>query len=279
MALEGDLEDVGFAGLIQMACSEKKTAQLTIRSPEGKGDVFFHAGDIVHAELGLLEGERAFYRLLEWTSGRFRLSTESPPPSTRTIRISCQRLLMEGMYRLDERQMAAPEAAHSDESPGHAELRLGTNLRTLVSQLEQRMAQCDEQRLKAKPSLLLHVLADLVNDVAKFSERIPDARLAGSLQKALLRVNDDFPYTRILQAHSNRLSVETAIGLYNNATNTPETRDYFLKHLRQALVKVLEHFFELFAACFENTSGAQQWRDTFRVYLADLTQAVTQVAP
>jgi hypothetical protein len=80
MALEGDLEDVALTLLIQMACSDKKTARLTIRAPEGKGDVFFEAGEIVHAEVGLLEGEKAVYRLLASTSGRFRLSTESPPP-------------------------------------------------------------------------------------------------------------------------------------------------------------------------------------------------------
>jgi hypothetical protein len=281
LALEGDLEDVGFAGLIQMACSEKKTAQLTVLSPDGKGDVFVHAGEIVHAELGLLEGERAFYKLLEWTSGRFRLNSGSSPPPTRTIQISCHRLLMEGMSRLDERQMgrAALDAAHTDESPGDAQLRFETGLLALVSQLEQRMARCDEQRLKANPSLLLRVLADLVNDVAKFSERIPDARLAGSLRKALLRVNDDFPYTRILRANSNRLSVETAIGLYNSATDTLKTRDYFLKQLRQALVRVLEHLFEFLAACFESANGEQRWRDAFRAYLADLTQAVTQIVP
>jgi hypothetical protein len=115
MALEGDLEDVVLTGLIQMACSERKTARLTIRAPEGTGDVFFHAGEIVHAELGLLAGEKALYGLLGWTSGRFQLSTGSPPPSTRTIKTSCHRLLMEGIRRLDERRMssAAPEAAHT----------------------------------------------------------------------------------------------------------------------------------------------------------------------
>jgi len=281
MALEGDLEDVELTGLIQMACSERKTARLTVRAPEGKGDVFFHAGEIVHAELGLLAGEKALYGLLGWTSGRFQLSTGSPPPSTRTIKTSCHRLLMEGMCRLAEGQVdhEAPGAAHTEGSPGKAEFRLEADLLALVSQLEQRMARCDERKLKAKPSLLLHVLADLVNDVAKFSERIPEARLTGSLGKALLRVSDDFPYARILRANSNRLSVQAAIGLYDNATDTPETRDFFLKQLRQALLRVLEELFEFFAAYFEDADEEQQWRDTFRVYLADLTQAVTRIVP
>jgi hypothetical protein len=279
MALEGDLEDVVLTGLIQMACSERKTARLTIRAQEGKGEVFFHAGEIVHAEFGLLEGEKALYRLLGWTSGRFRLSTGSPPPATRTIQIGWNKLLMEGMRRLDERRMgsAAPEGAHTDGSSGKAELRLEADLLALVSRLEQRMARCDERKLKAKPSLLLQVLGDLVNDVAEFSERIPDARLAGSLRKALLRVNEEFPYARILRANSNRLSVQTAIGVYDNWTDTSETRDYVLKQLRQALLQILEEFFEFFAAYFEDAEGEQQWRDTFRVYLADLTQAATQI--
>jgi hypothetical protein len=280
MALEGDLGDVALTLLIQMACSDKKTARLTIRAPEGKGDVFFEAGEIVHAEVGLLEGEKAVYRILGFTSGRFRLSRESPPPSARTIQISWNNLLMEGMRLIDERQMgsAAPEAAHTDGSPGKAELRLEADLLALVSRLEQQIPRCDERKLKVKPSLLLQVLGDLVNDVAEFSERIPDARLAGSLRRALLRVNDEFPYARILPANSNRLSVQTAIGLYANSTDA-KTRDYFLRQLRQALLQVLEEFFEFFATCFESADGEQQWRDTFRVYLADLTQAVTRIAP
>jgi hypothetical protein len=281
MALEGDLEDVVLTGLIQMACSERKTARLTIRAPEGKGEVFFHAGEIVHAEFGLLEGEKALYRLLGWTSGRFRLSTGSSPPPTRTIQISWNKLLMEGMRRLDERRLGktAPEAAHTEGSHGKAELRLETDLLALVSQLEQRMARGDERKMKAKPSLLLQVLGDLVNDVAEFSERIPDARLAGSLRKALQRVNDEFPYARILRAASNRLSVQTAMGVYDNWADTTETRDYFLKQLRQALLQILEEFFEFFAAYFENADGEQQWRDTFRVYMADLTEAANRIVP
>ncbi|MGZ6971427.1 MAG: DUF4388 domain-containing protein [Thermoanaerobaculia bacterium] len=280
MALEGDLEDVALTLLIQMACSDKKTARLTIRALEGKGDVFFEAGEIVHAEVGLLEGEKAVYRLLGSTSGRFRLSTESPPPSRRTIQIGWNKLLMEGMRLLDERRMgsAAPEGAPTDGSPGKAELRLEADLLALVSRLEQQIPRCDERNLKAKPSLLLQVLEELVNDVAEFSERIPDARLKGSLQKALLRVNDEFPYARILPANSNRLSVQTAIDLYDHSTDT-ETRNYFLKQLRQALLQVLEEFFEFFATCFESADGDRQWRDTFRVYLADLTRAVTQIVP
>lgn len=280
MALEGDLEDVVLTGLIQMACSEKKTARLTIRAPEGKADVFFHAGEIVHAEFGLLEGEKALYKLLGWTSGRFRLNTGCPPPSTRTIQISWNKLLMEGMRRLDEgRKNGGPEGARAERSSGSAELQLEADLLALVSQLEQRMARCDERKLKAKPSLLLQVLGDLVNDVAGFSERIPDPRLAGSLQKALLRVNDEFPYARILRAKSNRLSVQTAIDVYNNWSDTAETRDYLLKQLRQVLLQILEEFFEFFAACFENAGREQQWRDTYRVYLADLTQAATEIVP
>jgi Domain of unknown function (DUF4388) len=280
MAFEGDLQDVGLTLLIQMTCSDKKTARLSIRAPEGKGNVFFHAGEIVHSEVGLLEGEKAVYRLLGWTSGRFRLSTGSPPPSTRTIQIGWNNLLMEGMRLIDERRMgsAAPEAAPADGSPGEADFRLEADLLSLVSRLEQQIPRCDERKLKANPSLVLQVLGELVNDVAEFSERIPDPRLNGSLQKALLRVNDEFPYARILAANSNRLSVQTAIGLYDNSTDT-ETRDYFLKQIRQALLQVLEEFFEFFATCFENADGEQQWRDTFRVYLADLTRAVTQIVP
>lgn len=281
MSLEGDLEDVVLSGLIQMACSEKKTARLTIRAPEGKGDVFFHEGEIVHAEFGLLEGEKALYKVLGWTSGRFRLSTGCPPPATRTIRISWNKLLMEGMRRLDEgrRDDAGQQAANNEGGPGTTELRLETDLLALVSQLEQRMARCDGRKLKAKPPLLLQVLGDLVNDVAEFSERIPDARLADSLRKALLRVNDEFPYARILRAKSNRLSVQTAISVYSNWTDTAESREYLLRQLRQVLLQILEEFFEFFAACFENADAGQQWRDTYRVYLADLTQAVTEIVP
>ena len=101
MALEGNLSDIDVADLIQLNCQSGARARLTAKRGDEVAELYFDTGQVVHAEMGNLQGAEAAYRLLAWESGTFDLEKEVPPPDV-TISIPWSALILEGMRRLDE---------------------------------------------------------------------------------------------------------------------------------------------------------------------------------
>lgn len=97
----GDLTNMGVVELIQALELGSKTAIIRFKYKTHEGVVYFKKGRIVHAEVGKLKGEKAFYLILNWTEGSFQIEfTEHN--IMETITISNQGLLMEGLRRIDE---------------------------------------------------------------------------------------------------------------------------------------------------------------------------------
>jgi hypothetical protein len=68
-----------------------------------KAEVHFQKGAITEVALENLEGEEAFYRLLEWEEGQFQFQPQESVPTASKITKDTMQLLMEGLRRLDER--------------------------------------------------------------------------------------------------------------------------------------------------------------------------------
>src|SRR5206468_6427394 len=70
--------------------------------------VWVRDGQVIDAELGPLAGEAAFWRLMTWETGQFRVEFG---PVDRDLRIDggTQSLLMEAMRRVDEISRSAEE--------------------------------------------------------------------------------------------------------------------------------------------------------------------------
>jgi hypothetical protein len=66
-----------------------------------QGQIYIEGGMIVHAAVGTLVGEKAFYRLLSLTGGEFHLQPFKPPPE-RTVHGQWEFLLMEAARIHDE---------------------------------------------------------------------------------------------------------------------------------------------------------------------------------
>lgn len=97
----GDLSNMGVVELIQALELGSKTAIIHLKYKTHEGVIYFKKGRIVHAEVGKLKGEKAFYLILNWTEGSFQIEfTEHNV--VETITISNQGLLMEGLRRIDE---------------------------------------------------------------------------------------------------------------------------------------------------------------------------------
>jgi CheY-like chemotaxis protein/predicted regulator of Ras-like GTPase activity (Roadblock/LC7/MglB family) len=100
-ALEGDLQMMNLASIIQINCEERNQARLTLHHQGKIGVIYFKDGGMIHAETGDLSGDEAIYSLLSWDNGSFRLKM-GVEPAIQTIQKSWSALLLEGMRRIDE---------------------------------------------------------------------------------------------------------------------------------------------------------------------------------
>ena len=80
---------------------EPSATARVFRFADGNGEIGFSEGQIVDARLGSVRGEEAFYQMLTLADGEFRIDPDYKL-TERTIDVSPEGLVLEGMRRLDE---------------------------------------------------------------------------------------------------------------------------------------------------------------------------------
>jgi len=158
MALEGNLQDMNVADLIQHNCQERKTARLDIRHRNQQATLFFEGGNVKHATLGDLQGEEVIYRILDWQDGTFSLEV-GPETPHRSITRSWSGLLLEGAKRLDEANKGTTPQTEN-----------GTN------STSQKITEQEEKPMAKKKSELL---ADALTELLQESSDIDGAAVVG----------------------------------------------------------------------------------------------------
>jgi len=103
----GSLAEMSIPDMVQVLWHGRKTCALRIQTGKGTGEIHFAEGQVVDARWEQIFGEEAFYRMLALHEGEFRLEP-GVEPSGRTIAVSPEALLLEGMRRLDEGMLNAP---------------------------------------------------------------------------------------------------------------------------------------------------------------------------
>jgi DNA-binding response OmpR family regulator len=99
--VSGSLSEMSLPEMVQVLWHGRKTGALRIQAQKVNGEIHFSDGQIIHASWDQLVGEEAFYRMITLKEGEFRLETGGDLPQ-RTIMISPEALLLEGMRLLDE---------------------------------------------------------------------------------------------------------------------------------------------------------------------------------
>jgi len=105
--VSGSLAEMSIPDMVQVLWHGRKTCALRIQTAKGTGEIHFSEGQIVDARWEQVFGEEAFYRMLALHEGEFRLDP-GVEASGRTIAVSPEALLLEGMRRLDEGMLNAP---------------------------------------------------------------------------------------------------------------------------------------------------------------------------
>ena len=99
--VSGSLDDMSFTDLIQILSAGRKSLCVRLMQGDITGYVFVKDGNVVHAQIGDLSGEAAFYEMMRWTTGAFNATQCAEFPND-TIHVSTMSLLMEGARLADE---------------------------------------------------------------------------------------------------------------------------------------------------------------------------------
>jgi len=101
----GELSQISLPDLIQLFAVNRKsgTIELTRRTGDRDeyGTISLVEGDVVQAATGVVEGEKALFRLLAWTTGSFAFS-HGGGDVPHQIQTPTRSLVMEGMRQVDE---------------------------------------------------------------------------------------------------------------------------------------------------------------------------------
>jgi DNA-binding response OmpR family regulator len=100
-ALNGTVGELGLVDLFSSLESWQKSAVVVCEDEARVARVWVRDGQVIDAELESLSGADAFYRLLTWDAGVFRVEFGAIDRAA-AIRTATQALLLEGIRRMDE---------------------------------------------------------------------------------------------------------------------------------------------------------------------------------
>jgi hypothetical protein len=276
--IKGDLKSVSLVTLVQLISQEGKSGALFLSRGRERGVIFLDEGELIHAMVGELVGAKAFYRLLDWDEGTFRMSEHVEMPQ-RTIESPLNHLLLEGLRRIDETREKGQEQSKPLTQADIAQDKAFENdLILLLSNLEYARAKLADRKHRRRPALALRALAEMTNEVVAFSEsRLNSQAKTNSLVTALDRAGEVYPRARLLQPEQNRLSPQTVQNLYSSWKGNSSGRHQTFNQIALGIVDVLETHFSLLIDHFNASSKADQWGETSDVFVKDLKQAIKRV--
>jgi CheY-like chemotaxis protein len=116
-ALDGRLSLLDLPSVIQMISQSRQSGALHINAGQTDGIIFFDAGEILHAESGLLAGEDAVTHMVKECNGASSGVYKFVPGSASTIRTvqrSVAGLILDALREVDEQERdLAVERGHS----------------------------------------------------------------------------------------------------------------------------------------------------------------------
>jgi CheY-like chemotaxis protein/Flp pilus assembly protein TadD len=108
-ALTGSVRDLGLLDVFQSLDGWKKDALVRCENGGQLARVWVREGQIVDAELGPVSGAAAFWRLMTWENGEFRVDFSEATRRETRIQGGTQAALVEAMRRVDELARIAEE--------------------------------------------------------------------------------------------------------------------------------------------------------------------------
>jgi CheY-like chemotaxis protein len=132
-ALTGSVRDLGLLDLFRSLESWRKDAVVRCEKGGQLARVWVRGGEVIDAELGPVSGDVAFWRLMTWEDGEFRVDFAEAGKRERRIHGGTQGALLEAMRRVEELARVAQA------------LPMDTQLTVDVARLEARLADLPDE--------------------------------------------------------------------------------------------------------------------------------------
>ena len=107
--VSGTLEDMGITDIIQVLNMGMKTAKVILLQGGQRGEIYLKSGKIVCVEYGDLYGSDAFFELIGWNSGEFRIF-HGQTTDTVNVTMETMTLLLEATKAMDEKKHETDES-------------------------------------------------------------------------------------------------------------------------------------------------------------------------
>jgi CheY-like chemotaxis protein len=107
--LEGSLSHLDLPGVVQMLAHSRQSGVLYINAEKLDGTIFFHRGDVLHAEVGEIIGNDAVVSIIKNCNGLDRGVYKFVPgtlSATRTVFRTVTELMLEALREIDEERAA-----------------------------------------------------------------------------------------------------------------------------------------------------------------------------
>lgn len=136
MGLQGSLESVNLADIMQLVSNSKQNGRFVLSKPNGTtGYIYVKDGEIVHSEVEKYRGEDAIFTLIAWGEGKFEFEEDSFDVE-KTITRSVTSLLMESARRIDEWKLLRRKIGSIDSIPEFKEINKQERRKISLSTLE-----------------------------------------------------------------------------------------------------------------------------------------------
>lgn len=297
--VSGNLRDMSLTSVVNIICTEMKSARLVIRQPNSmpgggkrEGVIFFENGQIVHAVVGSLRGAGAIYELLGWDEGPFQVESNVVAPR-QTITVPWTHPSLEGVSRLDEQEqecstLSGQLEAHNHPLPDSGDGLAGikrdeeadeereVELLSLLSMLEQSLVRLAAQKGRDRPGFALEMLADDINKLLELYQNwFPDASTDSFLRESLVTVAKSYPMVRLVQTRKGCLDLSTLKRLHSDWSRGQQER----KAVYTDVVAGLLHLLELLLIstvmeAIKSPAVVRRCREVYDVFLDDLEREV-----
>lgn len=255
--LNGELEVVPVASLIEIVCLRGKTVGIVFADEDGEGSLAIEDGRVVDARCGPDRGEAAVYRLLRWEKGSFRC-VPLDRPASRTVVLPWRELVLEAMRQIDlDRRSDDIEDAFV----------------ALLSSLEQRQVQLRQLGTVRRSQRQARLLVELVNETLDFCDSTPAVGLEGHLLASVLAtVARGRPAAAGFKADGGRLGVDDVVAhlrVRRNGSSGGRSAA-----ILEVLLDVLHHYLDHVVHCFAERKLRELWSATCSQAMADLRGAL-----
>lgn len=131
-AFRGAIATTTLADVVQLYAMSSQIGLITVEYDDHVGEIWVDQGRVVHADVGEVVGEGAFYKIMSWPRGSF--SWHSCRPKKVTMHVSLTELLLEA-YRLKDEQAQWLQAAEGGRQP--SQITAPADARSVVPQSSQ----------------------------------------------------------------------------------------------------------------------------------------------